>query len=250
MERYILQMSHLTVAVSDLAAGMALAAGGSPDRVAVIPNGVNTDVIGRFVSESGGTAPGGQPIIGWVGSFCSWHGADVLVRSLPFISPAARLLLIGDGEYRAACESIARELGVSERVEMTGGLPHDEAIRRLARCDVLASPHVEIPNERFFGSPTKLFEYMAIGRPIVASHLEQLGEVLEDGVTARLVPPGDERELALAITQVLSSPDRGQALGLAARREARRHRWDRRAQAILDRLRLNPDGAVADSRAR
>ena len=117
-------------------------------------------------------------------------------------------------------------------------MPHDEAIRRLAECDVLVSPHVEIPNQRFFGSPTKLFEYMAIGRPIVASRLEQLGDVLEDGATARLVTPGDERELALAIDQVLGSPDRGQALGRAARREAERHTWDRRARAIMDRLDL------------
>ena len=240
MERYMLQVADITAAVSGPAADMALAAGADPDRVVVVPNGVNVQEIMHVADEAGTTNPRQEPLIGWVGAFCQWHGTEVLVRSLRLLSPSVRLLLIGDGERRPACESIARELGISDRVELTGVLPHGEAIRRLAQCDVLVSPHVEIPNQRFFGSPTKLFEYMAIGRPIVASRLEQLGEVLEDGVTARLVPPGDERQLALAIEHVLSLPDRGQALGLAARLEADRHSWDQRARLIFDRLRLSP----------
>jgi glycosyltransferase involved in cell wall biosynthesis len=247
-ERFMLQMADLTVAVSSLAADMALAEGADPARVAVIPNGVNVEEIVRLAEDTGGPAPGQQPLIGWVGAFGEWHGTEVLVRSLPFLRPTARLLLIGDGVRRAACESLASDLGVSDRIELTGTMPHDEAIRRLAQCDVLASPHVETSNHRFFGSPTKLFEYLAIGRPIVASRLEQLGEVLEDGVTARLVEPGDERQLALAIEQVLASPDRGQALGLAARREAERHSWDRRARLIFDRVQLVPGAATTASR--
>ena len=237
VERYMLRAADLTAAVSSPAADMAVAAGADAERVAVVPNGVDIAEIDRQVRATGG-GTAGQAVIGWVGAFCQWHGTEVLVRALSLLSSDARVLMIGDGERRATCEMIARDLGVADRLELTGPLPHSEAIRRLAECDVLVSPHVEIPNQRFFGSPTKLFEYMAIGRPIVASRLEQLGDVLQDGATARLVTPGDERELALAIDQVLGTPDRGQALGRAARREAERHTWDRRARAIMDRLDL------------
>ena len=63
---------------------------------------------------------------------------------------------------------------------------------------------------------TKL-EYMALGKPIVASRLAQIGEILADGVTARLVTPGDVADLANGIVDVLNSPDRGSGLGRAAR---------------------------------
>ena len=78
---------------------------------------------------------------------------------------------------------------------------------------------------------------MALGVPIVASRLEQLGEVLDDGRTACLVPPDDPGALAAGIQRVLAMPDRGRALGLAARVEAeRRHGWDDRVGAILAHL--------------
>ncbi len=78
---------------------------------------------------------------------------------------------------------------------------------------------------------------MALGRPIVASALEQLADVLQDGTTARLVAPGDPGALASAISQVLSLPDRGRRLGEQARAEAMaRHGWDHRAGDILARL--------------
>jgi glycosyltransferase involved in cell wall biosynthesis len=240
MERYMLRVADLTAAVSQPAAEMALRAGAHPDRVIVVPNGVNVTEIGSLADDAGRPNPAGEALIGWVGAFCQWHGTEVLVRSLEHLPPTARLLLIGDGERRAACEAIAREIGVSDRVELPGAMAHDQAIQRLGQCDVLVSPHVEIPGHRFFGSPTKLFEYMAIGRPIVASRLEQLGEVLEDGTTARLVAPGDDRQLALAIAQVLSLPDRGRALGLAARRAAHCHSWDERARSIFDRMSSPP----------
>ena len=110
----------------------------------------------------------------------------------------------------------------------------------MAGCDLLVSPQTPLPGQSYFQSPIKLFEYMALGRPIVASRLGQIGEVLVDGRTARLVPPANVEELAAAIDGLLNSADRGRALGAAARSEAERHHtWDQRAQIVIDRLRLN-----------
>jgi glycosyltransferase involved in cell wall biosynthesis len=216
---------------------MALAAGAAPERVMVVPNAVDLERIDRALAGSERGSRDRRAAVGWVGSFGPWHGAEVLVRALGELSADVTAVMVGDGPERGACQALAREHGVDERIEWAGALPHADAIRRLALCEVLVSPHVPLEGQAFFGSPTKLFEYMALGRPIVASGLEQLAEVLEDGVTARLVRPGDAKDLARGIAAVLALPDRGRELGLAARREAEtRHTWALRARSILERL--------------
>jgi glycosyltransferase involved in cell wall biosynthesis len=236
MERRVVAGSRVVAAVSREAREMALEVGAESDRVPVVPNASDVAGIARTIE---GIVPAGgpDPLIGWIGSFGPWHGAEVLVQALAHLPDGYRLRMIGDGAGRIACERLAAELGVAARVEFLKRLPHQAALRELAACDLLASPHVPLPDRPFFGSPTKLFEYMALGRPIVASRLDQLGELLEDGVTARLVTPSDARELAEALIEVWSMPDHGAALGAAALAEARAHHtWDHRAEQVLDAL--------------
>jgi glycosyltransferase involved in cell wall biosynthesis len=235
VERHLVARATIVAAVSRPAAEMATAGGADPSRVVIVPNGVDVTAIDEALQGSREASSDGAPRVGWVGSFGTWHGAEVLVRALATLPAEFGAVLIGDGPRREACRTLAGELGVADRIEWTGALPHDEACRRLASCEVLASPHVQLEGgQAFFGSPTKLFEYMAIGRPIVASALEQIGEVLEDGRTARLVRPGDAADLARAIGEVIAMEDRGHSLGAAARREARAgHTWDERARSIL-----------------
>jgi glycosyltransferase involved in cell wall biosynthesis len=87
----------------------------------------------------------------------------------------------------------------------------------------------------FFGSPTKLFEYMAMGKGIVASRLGQIGEVLSHEQTALLVEPGDADELSAAIMRLIKSQSLRESLGTAVRQKAiTDHTWTRNAQNILD----------------
>ncbi|MFQ5654682.1 MAG: glycosyltransferase, partial [Planctomycetota bacterium] len=108
----------------------------------------------------------------------------------------------------------------------------------LAACDILASPHVDNPDgTTFFGSPTKLFEYMAMGRAIVASDLAQIGEVLEHRRSAWLVPPGDPAALAEGIGALLEDPGLRRRLGREARELAvERHTWRTHTRRIIERL--------------
>lgn len=236
-ERFVASTAQLVVAISDGAAEMAYSSGASPNAVAVVPNGVDVRDVDRSLDELVPSHHVDPNLIGWVGSFGVWHGAEMLVRALHKLPSNIRLLMIGEGSKRRECESLAESLGISKRIEWTGSLPHPEALRRLAACAVLASPHVPMTQRTFFGSPTKIFEYMALGRPIVASRLAQIGEILEDGRTARLVTPGDADELADGLADVLRSLDQATALGRAARAEAEaRHTWGHRADAILQRL--------------
>lgn len=237
IEREVVASAALVAAISGPAADMALTAGATPDRTLVLPNAVDVDDVDACIRSGGARASTPGPTLGWAGSFGSWHGAGVAVEALARMADDVHLVMVGDGAERSDCEALAEALGVTRRIEWTGALRRDDALRLLAGCDILLSPHTPMPDQPFFGSPTKLFEYMALGKPIVASRLGQLAEILEDGVTARLVTPGDADELATAAAEILASPDGGRALGVAARRAvAERHTWNDRVRVLLERL--------------
>jgi glycosyltransferase involved in cell wall biosynthesis len=246
MERDVVLRSAVISAVSAEAGRMAIEAGAPVERVVVLPNAVDIARVDAAVQGAHANGNGDGARLGWAGSFGPWHGSEVTVQALAQLPPEVKLVMVGDGDRRAACETLSRQLGVADRIEWTGALPHELALRTLARCDVLVSPHTPLADRPFFGSPTKIFEYMALERPIVASDLGQIGEVLRDGVTARLVRPGDVDELARAIVEVLGSADRGRGLARAARREATaNHTWDERARALVDRVGVSANGDEA-----
>jgi glycosyltransferase involved in cell wall biosynthesis len=176
-------------------------------------------------------------LAGFVGTFGPWHGALVLAEAIALLPGAARItfLLVGSGAERAEAERIVKTGGFERRVIFTGAVAHERVPALLDACDVLVSPHVPLADgSEFFGSPTKLFEYMAMGKAIVASRLGQIEDVLADGETALLVEPGDARALSEAIVRLSESAELRQRLGAAARREAvERHTWEHNAERVL-----------------
>ena len=111
--------------------------------------------------------------------------------------------MVGDGSRSPVVRSIVEEARLIDRVVFTGLVPQEEGPAHMAACDVLVAPHVPNPDgSAFFGSPTKLFEYLAMGRAVVASDLDQLGDVITDNVNGLLVPPGDPGRLAEAMARL------------------------------------------------
>lgn len=110
----------------------------------------------------------------------------------------------------------------------------------LAICDILVSPHCpQIDGREFFGSPTKLFEYMAMGKAIVASNLGQIGKVLEDGKTAILVEPGNVDALVNGILKLAKDKNLREKLGKSARKEViKNYTWRQHTKRILNKLEL------------
>lgn len=227
------------------------ARGVDPAKVVVAPNGVDLD---RFRPDAPATPlPGDGPVIGFSGSFGRWHGAEVLARAfvrlsaewLPEDGPSPRLAMIGAGETLPAVRAIVAASASADRVLFPGAVPPDAMPGMLAACDVLASPQVANPDgSEFFGSPTKLFEYMAMGRATVASRLGQIAQIVEDGGNGLLVPPGDEMALAAALAQLCRDAGRRRRLGERARADmVARHGWDIHVRLILDAVRRHCGGA-------
>jgi glycosyltransferase involved in cell wall biosynthesis len=186
----------------------------------------------------------------FVGRLTPHKGVDVLIRALP---PDARLTVIGsEGHDRQAPErdypELLRSLAVGRRVEFLGPVDDDELSRRYRTAAVLVIPSVE---RTFYGRQVAVsellglvaLEAMGTGLPVVASRLGGLPEVIEDGVTGYLVPPGDIAALHARIGDLLADPAAAGRLGANGRaRVLAELTWDRCAQRCLDAYRELLDG--------
>ncbi len=132
-----------------------------------------------------------------------------------------RFLFVGDGALHGEVKQMLRAENERGRVIFKGAVSHKEVPGLLDACDILVSPHIPLAaGADFFGSPTKLFEYMAMGKGIVASRLGQIGEVLDHEKTALLVEPGNVQELSDAIIHLAESRELRETLGTTARQVA------------------------------
>jgi glycosyltransferase involved in cell wall biosynthesis len=201
-----------------------LVAAGLPEaKVIVNPNGVDPLQFGPHVDASGVRArlPVGKLMIGFIGVFGQWHGVLTLMRCIKHVireCPNAHFVIIGDGGLKAKMLEILAQDGMEQHATFVGLVPHNEAPAYLNACEVLVSPHEDMADgSEFFGSPTKVFEYMSTGKGIVASGVGQLSNLLESGKDALLVEQKNENQLGAAIVRLLRDPELRTELGKAAR---------------------------------
>ncbi|RJL01850.1 glycosyltransferase [Paracoccus aestuarii] len=202
---------------------------GAP-RVEVVPNGVTPD---RFPERP---APDGPFTIGFLGGLRPWHDVDTAIAALALLRagrvPDARLLIVGDGPERPRLEDLARDLGVAEAIELTGALPPDQVPAQLARMHVGTAPYAA--RQDFYFSPLKLHEYMAAGLAVVASRVGHLPQMIDEGRTGLLTPPGDAAALADALAGLAADPVRRADLGRRARAHVlAHHSWHGVAARLL-----------------
>ena len=132
-------------------------------------------------------------------------------------------------EYKA----LAQKLYLSDRVRFFGKVPHRDIPDYLALFDVAVAPAPATEHSSFYGSPLKMFEYMAAGVPMIVSDLPALREVLSTE-TALFIKPADAHELAQAVSLLQREPARAQAMAIEARALVeKRFTWHARAQGIL-----------------
>ncbi|MBM3254443.1 MAG: glycosyltransferase family 4 protein, partial [Candidatus Omnitrophica bacterium] len=177
-------------------------------------------------------------IVGFAGSFGPWHGIPELTEAIyeilsKHLCSNACFLLIGDGQYRADTEKKLRNY---ENVIFTGQVPYTEIQYYLAFCNILVVPNnPPMHGKEFFGSPTKMFEYMAMGKAIVASNLGQIGLVLENSKTAILVEPGNIRELINGILMLVKDGNLRENLGKNARKKViAEHTWKENTKRVME----------------
>jgi glycosyltransferase involved in cell wall biosynthesis len=242
LERRNLRDASLIVVVSNALRNSVVAEGTASERVLVNPNGVDIDELEPLRRKTAAqwrvhAGLPDEPSVGFVGTFGRWHGVKLL-PALADAVPDCRWILIGDGPLFAEVRSDVTRRGLDDRVLMTGVVDRPRALELLACCDVCVSPHVPNPDGTpFFGSPTKLFEYMGLRRPIVASDLDQIGEILTHEETALLCTPGDVEELAAAVRRLLSDAGLRERLADAAFKLAvSQYTWKAHVRRIIEAL--------------
>ncbi len=142
-------------------------------------------------------------------------GVDLLLAAFAIVAPThpdAHLTIAGSGSEASALKRQARELGIAARVTFTGTLSPDDMASALARADIVVLP------SRTEGLPLALLEAMAAAKPVIASMVGGIPEVIEPGANGMLVKSEDAQGLARAITALLDDPVLRQQLGAAARR--------------------------------
>ena len=204
-----------------------MAAAGVPsERIAVMPNGV---VLDRFPTAVPGT--GETVTLGFVGFVRPWHGLDLVIREIAARKDGARvgLTVVGDGPVRGELKALAAELGIADRLDFRGVVPHEAVPGEVARFDIALQPQVTP-----YASPLKIFDYMAAGRAIVAPDQPNIREILVHERTALLFDPADPAGLWRAVARLIEDPALRATLGAAARSELeqRDYTWRGNARRI------------------
>lgn len=245
IESCVLTHSDLVVGNAEAFRKELLSRGVEKNRILIIPNGVDPD---HFTPSISGTEirkklgiKNQEIVVSFVGSFGPWHGAEILAKTIPVVTsqnPNVKYLFVGDGGRLDAVKVIVSDCGVSGKVLFVGFVDRNIVSEYLGASDILVSPQVPNPDGTpFFGSPTKLFEYMSMGKAIIASDLDQIGSLLTSQENAILVRPGSVSQLADAILALADDPVLRARLGSSARDTVvGNYSWDRHVQCILEKI--------------
>jgi glycosyltransferase involved in cell wall biosynthesis len=201
----------VTVVSSSLKQYLTARYGIAADKIVVVPNGADVDAFRPDVAPDAAVVTGG-PVVGFVGSFQSWHGTGLfaaLMQRVAAARPAARFVLVGDGPDAGLLRNAAASLG--DRALFTGMVPHRRVPALVAALDVGVLPAAD-----FYRCPLKVVEWMAAGRAVVAADHPPLRDLLTDGAEGVLFPPGDREALTAAVIGLIDDAGRRRAIGAAA----------------------------------
>ena len=207
-------------------------------RIHLLPNAVDPQ---RFVVADHGQAMrakyrlDGKRVIGFVGSLKPWHGTETLFEAFHALhvkTPNTHLLIVGDGPKREALEQYVQSHDLNGAVTFTGNVAYDGVPPYIAAMDITVAPY--IPHENFYYSPIKLFEYMVMGKPVVAGRIGQVEEIIVDGETGVLYDPGNIEQLAAALAKLAGELPLCHRLGEKARTWVQKERtWENNARQVL-----------------
>jgi glycosyltransferase involved in cell wall biosynthesis len=236
LERRAYRACDLLVCVSDSLKEILVASCDvPPEKVVVIPNGVDTTFYDPARYEPTRIHQGFT--VGFVGNLYAWAGLGPLLQAVAELRDSGMdisAVLVGDGMVRGRCEDEARRLGIADRVTFVGRVARETVPRYIAGFDVGYSGQVTLQMGAMYHSPLKIYEYMAMGRPAVASGFADARRAIRDDVTGFLFEPGDAESLKGALRRAYDARDRLEQMGARARAEAvAHHSWTARARTLL-----------------
>lgn len=237
MEAKVWAGADLVLPVTSVLADMVAEQGVGREKLLVTPNGVRMDMFRPDQADRDGLRRKlgleGKVVLGFTGFVRDWHGLDRVIRLLAEgqLPQDVHFLVVGDGPELPRLRTLATELGVTERVHFAGVVGRADIPTHVAAFDIALQPRV-VP----YASPLKLFEYMAMRRPIIAPDTPNIREILTHEADALLFAESDLAGFATAIYRLSTDHVLRSRLGQAARARIidRDLTWDGNARRIED----------------
>jgi glycosyltransferase involved in cell wall biosynthesis len=235
IEAEVFQGADALLAVSEPVRDYMLAKGAAAEGTHVIPNGADVTRFHPGVEARRPRIPGAKFVVGFSGSLKPWHGIEMLLdafRLLARRSPDYHLLIVGDGPLRDWVRGYVRGAELEAAVTCTGWVGHEQLPGLLRGMEVTVAPYPAM--EGFYFSPLKLYEYMAVGAPVVASDVSEIARIIRHEETGLLIEPGDPAALADQIERLRADPLLRARIGAEAARKAREFTWESNALQVTD----------------
>lgn len=241
-EMFILNTAKIVVTVSNVLKEELIVRGVPENKILVCPNGVDPSV---FYYKKNAAIELRKDLhiskdcilVGFSGTFGKWHGIPEMAEAIKKINNSnIHFLLIGEG---IMSEYIKNELKDNKNVTFINNISFSNMPQYLSACDILLITNSWKPSDKrkFFGSPTKMFEYMATERAIIASNLEQIGDIMEENKNCVKFEPGDVDGLISKIIELSYDKKKRDALGRQARIDViEKYTWKQNADKIVEKI--------------
>jgi glycosyltransferase involved in cell wall biosynthesis len=227
--------------ISEVVKNQLVELGVDANKIIISPNGVDPDffspdVDGNIIRKSINIED--KFICGFAGTFGQWHGLEVIADTIHRLIdriPNIFFLFVGDGQLRPRIEEIIKKNNVENYSYITGLVDYSTVPNYLSACDVLLAPSVHsVEGSAFFNSPIKLFEYMSMQKPIVATNIGQQGVVINEGFNGIFCEEKSSEDLAEKIHYIYKNRDLALELAKNARTDVmKNYDWRQNANRII-----------------
>ena len=241
LQRYVIRKADAVVAVTPGIKNYLVKHGINENKVWFIENGANTELFkpikdSNVVNELKDRLHinNDEKVVLFVGNLAPWQGVEYLIKAAPLIIkeiPKIKFLIVGDGILKGKLESLTNELNMGYNIIFTGGVPYEKVPQYVNISDVCIVPKRKM---RTGYSPLKLYEYMACGKPVIATNIAGF-EILEQYNAGILVNPENSEELSNAIVKLLKNKQLREQMGANGRKlVVREYSWESTAKKTVD----------------
>lgn len=224
IDKYSMRLSDEIIVLSQWSKRRLNRIGGFPlSKIVVLPSGTDTKLFRPLKKKECCCKLGLEPsfiYIGFVGSFFIYQGIDTLVEAAPHILEKfanARFLLAGDGPMMDTWRNKVKEKRLRYAFIFTGQVPYKKVPDYIGAMDICVAPHQKDSNQ---ASPVKIFDYMACGRPVVASNIDVVREIVGESECALLVAPQEVDNLVKGIISLIEDEERRKEMSTRGRKYA------------------------------
>ncbi|OPX36957.1 MAG: hypothetical protein B1H12_05930 [Desulfobacteraceae bacterium 4484_190.2] len=251
LETLVLKRAETVCCLSEISKSLLLKGGVAGEKILVTPDGVNLDKFsknrdGREIRKRFGME--GKIVVGYIGVLRRFWGIYTILESAREILSQRNdfhFIVIGEGKEYLDMKKFLEKNNLTDNFTMTGTIPHDDIPEYIAAIDIGLAPYGY--EEPFYASPMKIFEYMAMGKPIIATAQGQIKDIIRHGENGLLMEPDDSSGLAKAIRELGSNKDMMKNMGLKARATVESYTWEANARKVLDTYRALVNGETAPS---